>query len=418
MAEKLAIEGGTPVRTEPFDGPTHYFGDEDIEALTRIVKSGHIDKGPETDQFEREFAERYGVEYAISVTSGTAAMHTCVGAINPDPGDEIIVTPWTSGGSIIGMLLHNIVPVFADIDDTYCLDPTDVQRKITPRTRAIMVVNLMGNMGDIRALREIADKNGVFLIEDCCQSHFAEDNGIVAGTHSDISGVSFGGKHLSIGGGGMVLTNNRSLWERAILFRDAALPRDNGPAEGLPYANYFLAPNYKTNDLIAAVGRVQLRKVDAYVDAKIAAAEAIIDGLSDIPEIVPQKVRPGVRHTYWLLGVTLDTYALHCNADEFADAVSAEGIPLTGPYLGTPEHGPLYKNPFLAEPDMYGHSRFPFDYKRERPIDYRQVKCANGEELMSRNINFSMLPSFTEEYIVDVIKSYRKIALAFRERKG
>ena len=122
MGEQLAMNGGAPVRTLPF-GPSHYFGDGDIEAVSEVIRSGALGKGPKVRQFEELFAARHGVAHVVTVTSGTAAMHTCVGAINPDPGDEIIVTPWTSGGSIIGTLLHNCVPVFADIDDTFTAGP-------------------------------------------------------------------------------------------------------------------------------------------------------------------------------------------------------------------------------------------------------------------------------------------------------
>ena len=153
MGEQLAMQGGAPVRTLPF-GPSHYFGEEDIEALSEVINSGALGKGPKVAQFEREFAARHGVAHVVTVTSGTAAMHTCIGAINPDPGDEIIVTPWTSGGSIIGTLLHNCVPIFADVDDTYTLNPADVEAKITPRTRAIIAVHLFGNPCDMAALRE------------------------------------------------------------------------------------------------------------------------------------------------------------------------------------------------------------------------------------------------------------------------
>ena len=154
-------------------------------------------------------------------------------------------------------------------------------------------------------------------------------------------------------------------------FSDAALPRANGPYEGLPYANYFLAPNYKINDLIAAVLLTQLKKVDGYIANKIRAAQQIIEGLADIEEITPQRVRPGDRNTYWVLGFTIDTDRLNCSAGEFAEAVSREGVPLSGPYIGSGKEGPLYRNPFLAEPDCYGRTRFPFDYEREKPIDYR-----------------------------------------------
>ena len=216
MNEQLAIHGGTPVRTLPF-GPGHFFGDEDLEMLAEVIRSGTVGKGPKVAQFEQEFAARHGVAHVGTVTSGTAALHTCIGAINPDPGDEIICTPWTSGGSIIGALLHNCTLVFADIDDTYTLDPADVEAKITPRTRAIIAVHLFGNPCDMAALRDIADRHQLFLIEDCCQAHFAEYQGQIVGSMGDINGFSFGGKHLSAGVGGAFMTDNETLWKRALL---------------------------------------------------------------------------------------------------------------------------------------------------------------------------------------------------------
>ena len=415
MTGMLAIDGGTPVRTEPF-GPMHDFGDEDIEALAEVVRSGVLGKGPKVHEFEDVWASRHGVEHAVGVTSGTAAMHTCVGAINPDPGDEIIVSPWTSGGSIIGALLHNCVPVFADIDDTYTLDPADVEAKITDRTRAIIAVHLFGNPCDMGALREIADRRGLFLIEDCCQAHFAEYQGQVVGSLGDIAGFSYGGKHLSAGEGGMVITNNRSLWERAVLFSDAALPRDEGPYDGRPYANYFLAPNYRMGSLTAAVLLTQMDKIDRYIENKIGAAENIIQGLSDVDEITSQLVRPGDRSTYWVLGLTLDTDVLNCTAVEYAEAVSAEGVKLGGPYIGSGRQGPLFRNEFLAAPNLYGRSRFPLDYQRETPVDYRQTRLPYGEELMARGVTLSMRPSFGEEDIGDIIHAMRKVAAAFKSR--
>ena len=416
MTDKLALFGGKPVLSEPLEFKGHDFGIDDINVITEVIKSGEIGNGPQVKAFETEYANRYGIKHGVSVNSGTSALHTCVAAMNPSPGDEIITTAWTSGGSIIGLLFQNCVPVFADIDDSYCLDPVDVERKITPRTKAILVVNLMGNMADVRKLRAIADTHNIFLIEDCCQSHFAEDNGIIAGTIADIAGFSFGGKHLNLGGGGMVLTNNTALWERAILFRDAALPRDGGPAEGIPYSNQFLAPNYKMNDIMAAMGRNQLKKVDGYVQSKIKSAQQIIDGLSDIQELAPQKVRKGVMHTYWSLSFTIDTNTLKCTAPEYAEAVSAEGIPTSGPYLLTPNIGPLNKNPFLSKPDLYGNSKFPLDYNRETPVNYNETKLPYGDQLMSRNINFSMTPNYNDEYIGKIIDAHHKVTNYFRSK--
>ena len=414
MGEQLAIEGGAPVRTLPF-GESHFFGDEDIEAVSEVILSGRLGKGPKVAQFEREFAARHGVSHVVSLTSGTAAMHTCIGTINPDPGDEIIVTPWTSGGSIIGTLLHNCVPIFADVDDTYTLDPADVEAKITPRTRAIIAVHLFGNPCEMAALRDIADRHQLFLIEDCCQAHFAEYQGQVVGSMGDISGFSFGGKHLSAGGGGAIMTDNETLWERALIFSDCALPRNGGPFEGRPYANYFLAPNYKLNDLMAAVLIAQLKKVDGYIKKKIWAAQQIIEQVSDIEEITPQRVREGDRNSYWVMGMTLDTDRMECDAWEFADALSHEGIPAGGPYIGSGKEGPLYRNQFLSEPNCYGRSRFPFDYKRDKPVDYRFSDCPNGEKLMRDGFSMAMLPSLDDEDVADVSAAIRKVFGHFRK---
>ena len=413
MSESLAIDGGTPVRTKPF-GPIWFFEQDDADAVSDVVLSGSVAKGPIVAAFERAFAERHGVQHAITATSGTAAMHVCIGALNPDPGDEVIVTPWTSGGTFIGALFQNCVPVFADVDDTYNLDPADVEAKITSRTRAIIAVHLSGNPCDMDALRDIARRHHLYLIEDCCQAPFAEYQGQIVGSLSDIAGFSFGGKHLSAGGGGIVLTDNRSLWERALIFSDCGLPRDGGPYEGRPYANYFLAPNYKMTDTMAALLLSQLKKVDGYIERKIYAAEQIKDRLSDIEEISFQKVRPGDRHTYWVLGFTIDTDKLTRDAWEFADAVTAEGISLNGPYSGSGKEGPAYRNPWLAEPNLYGSSRFPLDYGRERPVDYRQAKCPYGEALMGRSVRLLMRPSLSEEDIDDISTAIRKVLVNSR----
>ena len=311
--------------------------------------------------------------------------------------------------------MHNCVPVFADIDDTYNIDPKDVENHITPRTKAIMAVHLFGNPCDMTALREIADRHKLYLIEDCCQAHFAEHQGEIVGSIGDIAGFSFGGKHISAGGGGIVLTDNEFLGAQASLFMDAALPRDDGPYAGRPYANYRLAPNYKINDLMGAVLNAQLQRADNYIESKIRDAKIINRGIADIEEITPQLVRPGDRHSYWDMGFTLDTDRLDCTAKHFADAVKAEGVPTEGPYLLTPEIGPLYRNPFLADAILYGNSRFPLDYKRESPVDYRKVRCPYGESLMSRNIILPMIPNFTKEDVGDVIEAFHKVADAYRK---
>ena len=362
MSERLAIHGGTPARTKPFPAAYDY-GDDDVAAVTAVLRRGNetgsISRGPEQAMFEREFADRHDARFAIFVNSGTSAFHTIFGAINPDPGDEVICTPWTSGGSVAGALFQGCVPVFADIDDGYNIDPADVEAKITPRTKAIVAVHMFGNPCDMDAYVDMCTRHGLYLIEDCSQAHLSEYQGRIVGTMGDIAGYSFSGKHISGGGGGAVLTNNRSLWDRAHPFADQALNRPAGPFEARPYAHQFLAQNFKMNDLTAAVMRVQLRKIDGYLENKIRNAKNIIEGLSDVEEITPQRVRPGDRHTYWVLGFTLDTDRLGCDAYEFSAAVSAEGVPMSEPYMGTGRDGPLYRNPVYAEARMFRRKPVP-----------------------------------------------------------
>jgi perosamine synthetase len=414
MAEKLAIAGGTPVRSGEY-GPQHIFGEEDVEAVTEVIRSGVLGKGPKVREFEAAWAARHGAEHAITATSGTAAMHVAAGALDLDPGDEIITTPLTAGGSIIGLLLQNCVPVFADVDETYNIDPKDVEAKITSRTRAIWVTHLYGNPCDMDALKAVADKHDLYLVEDCCHAPLAEYKGQIVGTLGDIGGFSFGGKHLSGGVGGAVVTNNDSLWERAVIFSDVALPRAKGPWEDRPYQHYFLAPNYRMSDLTAAVLLSQLGKLEDYVENKVRAAKDINAGIADVEGIVPQPVRPDDRSTYWVWGATLSDEAFTCSAQEFVDALVAEGLyDFLGPRGLNGRAALMNNNPFLSEPHLYGRSHTPLDIGRDRPYDYKKVSLPIAEDQARRRIFFQVRPTYTEDDVGDIIYAIRKVAIHYQ----
>jgi perosamine synthetase len=411
--QRLAVDGGTPVRTAPF-GPTHDYGEEELAQLTEMIRANDVGRA-KTLEFERLFAERHAVHHAITCISGTAAMHMCVAAINPEPGDEFITTPLTAGGTFLGVVMQNAVPVFADVDpDTWCLDPQSVEAHITPRTRGIIPVHLFGNPCDMTAYRDIARRHRIALLEDCCQSHYAEYQGERVGSMGLMAGFSFGGKHMSAGGGGIVLTDDEALARRARMFHDAALPRDGGP-----YANMFLATNYKMPGVVAAVLIGQMEKLEGYVTRKIRAAEQLTHLLADIEEIRPQKVRPGDRHTYWVYGFRLDVDRLGIEVEQFAEAVKAEGITdITAPYGGTRGYGPLYRIPMLTEPACYGHSRFPFDYQRPEPVDYRQVSLSQAEALYRESVALGMRPSFSEQDVEEIATAIRKVVTVYLRRRA
>ena len=413
MADKLAIHGGTPVRTKEF-GPHHEFGEEDVAAAAEVIRSGYLHKGPRVREFEAAWAARHGVKHAITTTAGTAAMHVCAGALDLDPGDEIITTPITAGGSIIGILLQNCVPIFADVDETHNIDPEDVEAKITARTRAIWVTHIYGNPCDMDALRRIADRHDLYLVEDCCHAPLAEYKGRIVGSIGDVGGFSFGGKHLSAGVGGAVVTNNTSLWERGIIFSDVGLPRAHGPYAELPYQHYFLGPAYRMSDLTAAVLLSQLGKLDGYVENKVRAAKNINEGIADVDGIVPQPVRPDDRSSYWVWVATLEEEKFTCDANEFADALAAEGLDFDGPGFNDGRPRLLYNNPFLTGPHLYGRSRTPLDIGRERPYDYKKVYLPVAEDISRRRIGMQMRPTFTEEDVGDIIEGLRKVSAYYR----
>src|SRR5215213_4262330 len=182
---RLAIDGGPPVRTRPLPGEQRQMGDDEIAELTEVIRSGRLGRhgGTKVKELERAFAELYGVKHAVAVSSGSASVHTAIAAINPNPGDEIITTPCSDFGTILGILFQNAIPVFADLDpDTLCLDPASVEDRITDRTRAIVAVHLFGGLADVGALRAIADRHGIPLIEDCAQVQLSEYRGQLAGT--------------------------------------------------------------------------------------------------------------------------------------------------------------------------------------------------------------------------------------------
>jgi perosamine synthetase len=205
--------------------------------------------GKMVPDLEREFASAYEVPYAVASTSGTAAIHVALGALDLNPGDEVITAPITDLGTVIPILCQNAIPVFADVDHTYNMDPADVERKITPETRAIIVVHLFGNPCDMDSMRDIAQRHHLPLIEDCSQTHRTKYRGRYVGTLGDIGCFSFQqSKHMTTGDGGMTITSNKEYWERMKLFADKGYARKGWGRR----AYLFHAPNYRMTELVAA----------------------------------------------------------------------------------------------------------------------------------------------------------------------
>ncbi len=350
--EKLAIDGGTPVRSTPLPGHDRLMGQDELDELASVIRSGQLGRhgGTKVKELERAFAERYGVKHAIAVSSGSAADHTAIAMIDPEPGDEIITTPCSDFGTILGILFQNAIPVFADLDpQTLCLDPASVEANITPRTRAILAVHLFGGLADIDALKAIGDRHGIPVIEDCAQAQLAELDGRLAGTIGQIGCFSFNNtKHLNCGEGGMVITNDDAMARRARLFADKAWPRDEDERYSL-----FLGQNYRLNELEGAVALVGLRRLDENVAARRMAVDSIYERIAGVPGIQIPDALAGARSSYWILHLFVDE---GIDPGEVSAALEAEGVPFSARYVT-----PLYTWPVLRDANTYGKSRFPFD---------------------------------------------------------
>jgi len=407
--EKLAIDGGEPYRKRPFPERMP-FGDEEVELTTRAIRSQNLFRwsGPMVDDFERKFAEFYGIGHAIASTSGTAAIHLAVGTIDPEPGDEIITAPISDLGSVTPILQQNAIPIFADIDPaTFNVDPEDAERKITKRTRAIMVVHLFGNACDMDAFVAISQRHGIPLIEDCSQAHATQYKGRWLGTIGDVGCFSLQqSKHMTTGDGGMTITGREDYWERLRFFADKGFQRKGWG----PRAYLFLAPNYRMTELQGAVGLAQVPKVRKVAERRMALGNRLTEMLREVEGIEAAAATPGSEHSFWTYPVRTGKL----DGVEFGKALQAEGVANMPGYIGKPIY--LCTEALTAK-KTYGNSRFPFDSPyTDRKIEYVEGMCPRTDEGLRRMCTVSFNENFTEEDIADVAGAIAKVARGLRKK--
>ncbi len=403
----------------PSDGDAsgRSFGKEEMALLEQVVRSGilHATKGTMTKQLELEFAQVYSVEHCVAVTSGTASLHTAVAAIDPEPGDEVITTPITDMGGIAAILSQNALPIFADVDPkTYNLTAETIQAKITPRTKAIIVVHLFGNPCDMDPILELADKHGIPVIEDCAQAYLTTYKGKLVGTLGAIGCFSLQQtKQMTAGEGGLAITRNDSLARRMRLFRDKAW----GYGDPKP-DHYFLALNYRMTDLQGAVALAQLRKLKGMVAARQRTAGMLTEMLKGVEGLNPPRVTPGGSHTYWRYCLQADEEILGVDVNQFALLLKEEGIVSAPRYI----QKPAFQCDLFKERKTYGASQFPYRGVASRQglpeVVYDEKDFPNTMKALSRALVLPWNERYTEEHVRYIAENLIETAKECLKKNG
>jgi len=416
---KLAINGGSPVRTKLF--PAHKtIGQEEITAVTAVLESGVLSKflgawhpdfmgGPQVRAAEEEWAAYFGAKHAISVNSNTSGLIAAVAAIGIQPGDEVIVSPYSMSISAVAPMFYGGIPVFADVEhDYFCLDSASVEAQITDRTKAIIVVDLFGQPYDVTGINALAKKHGLKVIEDCAQAPGARFDGRSAGLLGDVGVFSLNyHKHIHSGEGGFIVTDDDEIAERCRLVRNHA-ESVVGPM-GVTDLTNMVGYNFRMTEIEAAISRTQLRKLGGLLDKRLDNVAYIERCLAGIPALRFAPTRPNATHVYYQHAAFWDASAAGIDRNTFITAVKAE-LPnfelreTEGVKLGYGYVKPIYQQPIFAA------SSYPSHFTANRP-DYSGVHLPTVEQLHLTDLvtHEFMVPSMTHADIDDVINAFEKV---------
>ena len=354
--DKLAIEGGAPVRTQPLPYGRQWLDDADVDAVVAVLRSDWLTTGPRVAEFEAAFAAAVGAPHAVAVSSGTAALHAAMYAAGVGPGDEVIVPALTFAASANCAVYQGATPVFADVSPgTLLLAPTEVERLLTPRTRAVVSVDYAGQPCEYDRLRTIARDRGICLVADACHALGGRYREEPVGTLADLTAFSLHPvKHITTGEGGVVTTADPALATRMRTFRNHGITADHARRAAQNswfYEMVDLGYNYRLTDFQCALGLSQLRKLPGWVARRRALARRYDGALAELPGVRPLAVRPEVEHAYHLYVIELDSEVLSASrADVFA-ALRAEGIAVNVHYIPVYWH-PFYRDRFGMTPGL------------------------------------------------------------------
>jgi dTDP-4-amino-4,6-dideoxygalactose transaminase len=382
-------------------------GQEEIAFLKEAVQSGTLTstRGRFVRELERRFREMTGSAHGYACSSGTAAIHTAIAALDPEPGDEIITTAITDMGAITPILYQGAVPVFADIDATTGnVTAESVAERISERTRAIIVTHLFGNPAPVDAIAELARKRGIAVIEDCAQAFLAGIGGRPVGRFSDIACYSIQqGKHITAGEGGLVTTDDPKLARRMFLFINKAW----GYGDSTP-DHYFLALNYRMTELQGAVALAQIEKLADGVARRRAMAARLERALGGLAGIAAPRVLPNASHSYWRFALLVDGAAVPGGPVALGKGLKDHSIASSPRYI----EKPAFQRQVIRDQRTFGSSRYPFTLARPQAVDYEPARYPGTFRFLEQVLVLPWNERYEErhvDFLADALRAQQRL---------
>jgi perosamine synthetase len=393
--QTLAISGGVPVRATYLPYGRQSIDEADIAAVVEVLRSDWLTTGPKVSEFEEAFAERVGAKYAVSVSSGTAALHAAAFAAGLSAGDHAITTPLTFAATANCVLYQGATPVFADVRrDSLNLDPEQITGKISAKTRAIIPVDYAGNPADLAEIMGIAREHGLLVIEDACHALGAEYQGRRVGSIADMTVFSFHPvKHITTGEGGMVTTNDPKLAETLRRFRNHGISSDARQRQSAGQWHYemvLLGFNYRLPDIVCGLGIEQLRRLDKNLARRREIATVYTAALQETPGLIVPVVGAETNPAWHLYPIRLALEKLTADRAQIFRALRAENIGVNVHYI------PVHLHPYYRERFGYKGGEFPV-----------------AEDAYERLISLPMFHGMSDQDVSDVIAAAGKVLTSY-----
>lgn len=398
MTEKLAINGGLPTRKEFLPYGYHWIDEDDIKAVSDVLKNNLITQGPKVAEFEKLVSEYCNSKYAVAFSSGTAALHAASYTVGVSNGDEVITTPITFVADGNSVLFQGGKVKFADIKkDTYNIDSKKIKEKITSKTKAIIAVDYAGQPCDLDEINEIAEKHDLIVIEDACHALGAEYKKKKIGGLSDLTVFSFHPvKHITTGEGGMVLTNNKNYFEKLLLFRTHGITADPEKLQKNEgrwyYEMHYLGYNYRITDFQCALGISQFKKLEKFIEIRRNIVIRYNEAFKDLKEVITPFEKRDVKSAYHLYMIQLNLDRLKVDRRKVFDALRAENIGAHVHYI------PIHLHPFYQEKFGYKKGDFPI-----------------AENYYKRALTLPLFPKMKDSDVIDVINAVKKVIFYYRK---